>query len=103
LLFDLKMGFQLTRENFPLVIFSAGYFLGYLFLYIWYSPIANLPRFLYALYVPILFSLFILAQILRNKLTRPIVKTANLAIFLMICIDIWHTASYGPFFRDFGS
>jgi hypothetical protein len=100
---DLKGNLQIAKKYFPLLVFGLSYFAAYIFLYIWYSPIASLPRFIYALYIPFLFSIFVAAKAMSNEISLPIVKLSNLAVFLMIMIDIWYIVSQGPFYRDFGS
>ena len=100
---DVKNNLQVAKKYFPLILFSVLYFIAYIGLYIWYSPIANLPRFLYALYVPFLFSAFIAVKKFENEMSLPVIKLSNLTVFIMLIIDIWYIISWGPFNRDFGS
>jgi len=100
---DLKRNLSIAKKYFPLVIFAACYFAAYLSLYIWYSPIANLPRFIYALYVPLLLSIFVAMKVLASEMNLPLIKLINLTVFGMILIDIWYIISQGPFTHDFGS
>lgn len=100
---DLRRSLQLLGKFSPLVLFSVLYFALYVFLYIWYSPIACLPRFVNALYVPLLFSVFAVAKNMSSDTNLLLVKLANFTLLVMICIDIWYIISQGPFNRDFGS
>jgi hypothetical protein len=103
LLLNVNKNLSLFREKFPLILFSVLYFALYILLYIWYSPIACLPRFIYALYVPLLFSVFAAAKSAVTDISLPLTKLANLTLLVMICVDIWYIISWGPFNRDFGS
>jgi hypothetical protein len=102
-LLDVRHSLQAARK-YPLVLpFAILYFAAYFFLCIWYSPIANLPRFLYVMYAPFAFSVFMAIKHLSCEINRPLIRMTSLALFAMTMIDIWHTLSRGPFFRDFGS
>ena len=103
LLLNLKVSVQLLREHWVLVLFVLGYLLAYFSLYVWYSVISSMSRFLFALYLPFVFSVFIAVKELTGKINFPFIKMANVLVFLMATIDIWYLLSYGPFFRDFGS
>ncbi|MBM3179503.1 MAG: hypothetical protein FJZ86_04025 [Chloroflexi bacterium] len=103
ILLDIKQSSQLIKKYFFVLLFAALYFAAYFFLCIWYSPIANMPRFLYVMYVPLSFSIFIVAKEMAGDSNYPLIKMTNLALYAMVMIDIWHTLSRGPFFRDFGS
>jgi len=74
-LIDLKENLQLAKRYFPLLAFAVLYFVTYIGLYIWYSPISNLPRFIYALYIPFLLSAFIGTQKLSSKVSLPLIKS----------------------------
>ena len=100
---DLKRSLLFLKKYTPIVAFAVCYITGYTILYIWYSPIACLPRFIYALYIPLLLSIFIAAQSLAGEKNLPLIKLTNLAVFVMILIDVWYVVSRGPFFHDFGS
>jgi hypothetical protein len=102
-LFNIRHSLQAARQNLYVLVFAPLYFAAYFFLCVWYSPIANMPRFLYVIYVPLAFSIFIAANRVAGGLNRPLIRMTSLAIFAMTMIDIWHTMSRGPFFRDFGS
>ena len=102
-LLNLKASVQLLRGNWIVVLFVVGYLLTYFSLYVWYSAISSMSRFLFALYLPLVFSVFVAIKKLTGEINLPFVKMANVLVFLMVTIDIWYLVSYGPFFRDFGS
>lgn len=102
-LLNIKNGIQLLRENWALVLFVLGYLFTYFFLYVWYSAVSSMSRFLFALYVPLTFSIYFAVKQLTGKINLPFIKMTQVLLFLMVTIDIWYLISYGPFFRDFGS
>jgi len=103
LFIDIKRSLLIAKKYFPLIVFATSYFIVYLGLYIWYSPIANSPRFIYALYVPLLLSIYVVAKALASKISLPLIKLTNLTVFGMILIDVWYIISQGPFNRNFGN
>jgi hypothetical protein len=103
LLFNMKHGIQFFKRHIFVVLFVVLYFSAYFFLSVWYSPISSLPRFLYTLYIPFVFTVYYTVNRLAADINLPLIRMTNLAVFVMVGIDIWHIASNGPFFRDFGS
>ena len=105
-IFLFSLGFRynlsIVKKYYPLIIFAGCYMVGYLFIYIWYSPIANSPRFIYSLYVPLLLSISITMKVLANKMNTPLIWLANVTVFGLALIDICYIVTQGPFYRDFG-
>lgn len=102
-LLNIKQGIQLLKLHFFAGLFVVLYFSAYFFLSIWYSPISSLPRFLYAMYIPFVFTIYYVSNKLASNTNLPLIRMVNFAVFVMAGIDVWHIASNGPFFRDFGS
>jgi hypothetical protein len=102
ILLRLKRSISFARSDLWLIIFIIGYITGYLLLFIWYSPIANSPRFIYSLFIPFLFSISVMMRRLADDISTPLIKLTNITILVMIIIDIWYITSQGPLFRDYG-
>jgi Sec-independent protein secretion pathway component TatC len=58
-------------------MFVILYFVGYLFAFAWYCPIACGRRFAYALYIPFLISIFLVMRELVKNQTRDSGKVEN--------------------------
>ena len=67
LILNRKRAVQLIRENYFLVLFAGLFFAGYIFLFAWYYPIAGGPRFLYGLFLPFLFSIYLALKYLTAQ------------------------------------
>lgn len=59
---------QMIKEYFPLLLFFLLNFVGYLVLYGWYFPIAGGPRFIYGLFLPVAFFVFIATDFLLDRI-----------------------------------
>jgi len=102
ILLDIRKTQSMARKYLPLVAFTVCFFLGYIAIYVWYSPIANSPRFLYSLYIPFLLSIFAIGKVLEGEITGPLIRLTNITVLGMTIIDIWYIVSQGPFNRNFG-
>jgi len=103
LFLDIQKTQAVVRKYLPLTAFSLCFFLGYFAIYVWYSPLANSPRFLYSLYIPFLLSIFAIGMALESEISSPLIRITNITVLGMTIIDIWYIFSQGPFNRNFGS
>jgi hypothetical protein len=71
-LFNPRASLRLLVDYRYIVLFCSGYFLGYLVLYAWFSPVANFAdeRFTYSLYIPYLFSIFVALRLITQRVKR---------------------------------
>lgn len=71
-LFNPRASLRLVVDYRYIVLFCFGYFLGYLVLYAWFSPVANFAdeRFTYSLYIPFLFSIFVALRLITQRVRR---------------------------------
>jgi hypothetical protein len=83
--------FQIVSKYFLSLIFSLTVFIFYLLLIAWYVPIADGPRFILTLFLPLIFCLYWLIYkltfkyyIVINKLELNIFKIINIFIFSQI-------------------
>ena len=68
---NFERGKTLLRQYFPLFCFVVLYAMGYFVLFAWYHPIAGGPRFMTGLFLPLIFSSFMLIKALSdNKIIR---------------------------------
>ena len=58
--------FLIRKYRLP-IVFSVLYFFGYATLYAWYNPIGEEPRFIFSLYLPALFLMFLSIHCLINS------------------------------------
>jgi len=101
-LYNIRLSLKLSRRYIFLLVFVLAYFGGYLISFAWFAPIANfyVGRFTYGLYLPYLFSLFVVL----NKLVEEIqyihlggrsIRAANLVciihagVFLMVLYELY--------------
>jgi len=101
-LLNIRLSLKLSRRYFFLLIFTLAYFAGYMLAFAWFAPIANfyVGRFIYALYLPYLFSLFVaLNQIVEEiqyiHIGGRSIRAANLVwgvhavVFLMVLYELY--------------
>ena len=58
LLLDFKSAWNGLKQYWPIVLFFVAYIFSYFALYVWYSAISSMSRFLFALYLPFIFTIF---------------------------------------------
>ena len=81
----------------PVILFVLFYFCGYLLLFAWYTPIAKGPRFVYGLFLPFLFSIFIAL----HEITRDAdIKQAGLLISGRRLLEAIHLVTIGILIFD---
>lgn len=93
----------LIKENIYLVSFVFLFLAGYFILVVWYSPIVGLSRFLYGLFIPLLFSIFIAIKSLSRDGDESLISFINIAVSAMLILDIPYVLSTGLFLGTFGS
>jgi hypothetical protein len=104
-----------TVRKYPfLIAFVMLYFLGYFVAFAWYSPIASGRRFVYGLYIPLLFALFAAINELANQQKAPpggkaplsiarYFTLSNLIILFTLIYNIWVVLTSSLFFDRYGS
>lgn len=114
-LLDVRNSFTILKKYPYPLIFVILYFAGYLFAFSWYSLIAGGPRFLYGLYIPFLFLVFMsINELSRNQLTLVENKpnkvnlaryftTVNILMGLTLVYNIWLVLTQVKFLGRFGS
>lgn len=102
-LLDFKLFWTLLKQYWLIVLFFVAYICLYFALYVWYSAISSMARFLFGLYLPFVFTLLWGARTMASENSRPFLKLSSLVMFIMVVIDVWYLVSLGPFNRDFGS
>jgi hypothetical protein len=101
-LYNIRMSLNLCRRYIFLLIFALAYFAGYMVSFAWFAPITNffVGRFVYGLYLPYLFSLFvalnhIVKEIQYIHLGGRSIRAANLVwgvhagVFLMVLYELY--------------
>jgi hypothetical protein len=101
-LYNIRLSLKLSRRYIFLLVFALAYFGGYMVSFAWFAPITNffVGRFVYGLYLPYLFCLFVAL----NKLVEEIqyihiggrsIRAANLVcvihagVFLMVLYELY--------------
>ena len=101
-LYNIRLSLKLSRRYIFLLVFALAYFGGYMVMFAWFAPIANffVGRFVYGLYLPYLFCLFVAL----NKIVEEIkyihlggrsIRAADLVcvihagIFLMVLSELY--------------
>jgi len=90
----------LARKYAFVLVFTFLYFLGYITLYAWYSPIAGGPRFILSLFLPMIFSASAagyalsaarngLKQGFKPELAGSLYAAGNWAITALLAIDVY--------------
>ena len=90
----------LARKYAFVIVFTFLYFLGYITLYAWYSPIAGGPRFILSLFLPMIFSASAagyalsaarngLKQGFKPELAGSLYAAGNWAITALLAIDVY--------------
>ena len=92
-LFNPRASLRLLVDYRYIVLFCFGYFLGYLVLYAWFSPVANFAdeRFTYSLYTPYLFSIFVALRLITQRVKR--LRVAGLSVKTSYLLWVVHIAA----------
>ncbi len=98
-----RRSFFLIKQNIYLVSFVFLFMAGYFMLFVWHSPIVGLSRFLYGLFIPLLFSIFVALKTLSRKSDESISRYIDFGISAMLLLDIPYVLSVGLFLGKFGS
>jgi hypothetical protein len=101
-LYNIRLSLKLSRRYIFLLVFALAYFGGYMVMFAWFAPIANffMGRFIYGLYLPYLFSLFVaLNKIVeeikyihlggRSIRATDLVCVIHAGIFLMVLYELY--------------
>ena len=103
LLLQWRKAVFLIKKNIFLASFVLFFMAGYLILFVWYSPIVGLTRFIYGLFIPFLFSIFVAIKSLSRESDQSITKFMDIAVSAMLIFDIPYVLSTGLFLGSFGS
>ena len=115
LLVDFKNSLRTARKYPYILAFVVLYFLGYFVAFAWYSPLASGRRFVYGLYIPFLFSIFVGINELARQQKEMLpggqglisiaryFTTTNLVISFTLIYNIWVVLTASLFFDRYGS
>lgn len=98
-----RQSLALIKRNIFLTAFVVLFHAGYFILFVWYSPIVGLSRFIYGLFIPFLFSIFVAVKALSNDSNLPGTRLFDLAVSVMLIVDVNYVLSTGLFLGTFGS
>jgi hypothetical protein len=113
-LLNLRYNLALMKRHLYLVGFNLLYFFGYLAAFVWYSPIAPERRFIYGLYIPLMFAVFFALKTLTSNQqnsgsygwgidTKRFVNLAHVVMFLFLAANIWLVLTERMFYDRFGA
>jgi hypothetical protein len=101
-LYNIRLSLKLSRRYIFLLVFALAYFGGYMVMFAWFAPIANffVGRFVYGLYLPYLFSLFVaLNKIVeeikyihlggRSIRAADLVRVIHAGVFLIVLYEFY--------------
>lgn len=111
---DIKNGLKLSRRYPYIIGFSVVYFSVYVIAFAWYSPVAPERRFIYGLYIPFMFTLFMaIKELVQNQPKSnqeasaiDLIKFVNASYFvisLSLIINIWLVLTERMFFDRYGA
>ena len=104
---DLKNSLATARKYPYLVGFSLLFFVAYLAIFVWYSPISPERRFTYALYIPLMFAIFVsFKELVANQSVGDLRRLRDASLFLMtlmLMINIWLVLTERMYFDRYGS
>ncbi|MEA3351419.1 MAG: hypothetical protein U9Q82_12415 [Chloroflexota bacterium] len=84
----LKQLGEMIKRYFPLLLFFLLNFFGYLVLFAWYFPLAGGPRFIYGLFLPVAFFLFVVTDKLSKHIDSTKIKiNENGHFYLLNLVD----------------